>query len=67
MLINGCQDGKATPRLVEVLCPKCGEIAEVFVKMGGMPGLTGTLVSSETCACGYVFPAGTYLTEFQEA
>ena len=26
MLISGCQEGKATPRLVEVLCPVCGEI-----------------------------------------
>jgi len=67
MLINGCQDGKATPRLVEVLCPKCGEIVEVFVKMGGMPGLTGTLVSSEICSCGQILEMGTYLTEFQEA
>lgn len=67
MLINGCQDGKATPRLVEVLCPKCGEIVEVFVKMGGAAGQTGTLVSSETCVCGHVLEAGTYLTEYEEA
>ena len=25
MLINGCQEGKGTPRLTEVKCPKCGE------------------------------------------
>lgn len=67
MLINGCQDGKYTPRLVEVVCPDCGEIVDVFVQMGGMPGLTGTLVSDETCACGYVFRQGTYLTEHEEA
>ena len=67
MLINGCQDGKHTPRLVEVLCPNCGEIVDVFVKMGGMPGLTGTLVSSETCVCGHVLGEGTYLTEYEEA
>ena len=24
MLLNGCQEGKATPRLVEVKCPRCG-------------------------------------------
>ena len=35
MLINGCQEGKATPRLVEVKCPNCGECIEVFVLMGG--------------------------------
>ena len=34
-LINGCQEGKGTPRLVEVKCPKCGDWGEVFVKMGG--------------------------------
>jgi len=67
MLIDGCQDGKHTPRLVEVLCPKCGEIVDVFVQMGGMPGLTGTLVSSEVCVCGHVLEMGTYLTEFEEA
>lgn len=67
MLINGCQDGKATPRLVEVLCPKCAEIVEVFVKMGGAAGQTGTLVSDEICVCGHVLAAGTYLTEYREA
>ena len=35
MVIRGCQEGKVTPRLQEVKCPKCGEIVEVFVKMGG--------------------------------
>ena len=24
-LISGCQEGKGTPRLAEVKCPKCGE------------------------------------------
>ena len=65
MLIDGCQDGKHTPRLVEVLCPNCGEIVDVFVHMGA--GMTGTLVSDETCSCGFVFLQGTYLSEFQEA
>ena len=32
MLLNGCQEGKATPRLMEVKCPRCGEIVEVFQK-----------------------------------
>ena len=41
MLLKGCQEGKGTPRLVEVKCPKCGEYVEVFVKMGGAPGQTG--------------------------
>ena len=67
MLLNGCQEGKGTPRLTEVLCPKYGGIVEVFVKMGGMAGLTGTLVSSEVCVCGHVLEMGTYVTEYQEA
>ena len=46
-LIKGCQDGKATPRLVEVRCPKCGAWVEVFVLMGGAIGKTGTLASDE--------------------
>lgn len=66
MLINGCQEGKGTPRLTEVLCPRCGEIVEVFVKMGGAPGQMGTLVSSEVCACGRVLTAGSYLSEYEE-
>jgi len=67
MLINGCQEGKATPRLVEVLCPRCGEIVEVFVLMGGAPGKTGTLSADEICSCGTTLPAGSYLTDYEEA
>ena len=65
MLIKGCQDGKATPRLLEVKCPKCGEWVEVFVRMGGMPGMTGTLASDETCVCGHVLPAGSYAEAYE--
>ena len=64
-LISGCQEGKGTPRLAEVKCPSCGEMVEVFVKMGGDVGQTGTLVSSEACHCGYVLPAGSYETEYE--
>lgn len=63
-LISGCQEGKATPRLAEVRCPQCGETVEVFVKMGGEIGKTGTLVSDESCGCGFVFRAGTYEKEY---
>ena len=66
MLINGCQEGKGTPRLVEVKCPRCGNWVEVFVKMGGAIGETGTLVADETCECGYVLSGGSYLTEFEQ-
>lgn len=66
MLINGCQEGKGTPRLTEVRCPKCGEYVEVFVKMGGVIGETGTLASDETCACGHILPAGSYETAYEQ-
>ena len=66
MLLNGCQEGKGTPRLAEVRCPKCGEYVEVFIKMGGAIGETGTLVSDETCACGQVLPAGSYVTDYEQ-
>ena len=64
-LINGCQEGKGTPRLVEVKCPNCGEYVEVFVKMGGAPGQTGTLASDEVCTCGHILPAGSYATDYE--
>ena len=64
MLLKGCQEGKGTPRLTEVKCPRCGQWVEVFVKMGGAIGQTGTLVSSETCDCGYVLKMGSYETEY---
>ena len=51
-LINGCHEGKETPKLVEVKCPGCGEYVEVFVKMGGAPGQTGTLIADETADTG---------------
>ena len=65
MLINGCQEGKGTPRLTEVTCPKCGQTVEVFVLMGGPIGKTGTLASDETCDSGHVLPAGSYETDYQ--
>lgn len=64
-LIKGCQEGKATPRLVEVKCPRCGEYVEVFVLMGGAVGKTGTLASDERCQCGYLLPAGSYQTDYE--
>lgn len=67
MLLNGCQEGKLTPRLVEVKCPVCGAMVEVFVRMGGPIGQTGTLVASEICSCGHVLPAGTPETAYAPA
>ena len=66
MLINGCQEGKGTPRLTEVKCPKCGENVEVFVIMGGPIGKTGTLAGDETCPCGHILPAGSYETDYEK-
>ena len=66
MLINGCQEGKGTPRLTEVKCPRCGEWVEVFVVMGGPVGKTGTLASDEACACGHILPAGSYETDYKQ-
>ena len=65
MLLKGCQEGKGTPRLVEVRCPKCGQWVEVFVKMGGAIGQTGTLAADEICQCGHVLAAGTYESEYE--
>ncbi len=65
MLINGCQEGKVTPKLVEIQCPSCKAVLEVFVRMGGAIGETGTMASDETCEeCGAMIPAGSHLTDY---
>ena len=66
MLLDGCQEGKHTPRLEEVKCPRCGEYVEVFVIMGGGAGQTGTLAASETCSCGCVLAAGSFESEYEK-
>ena len=67
-ILNGCQEGKATPKLMEVICPKCGAIMEIFVRMGGDAGQTGTLVEQARCdACGYVAEEGTEAASFRKA
>ena len=66
MLLNGCHEGKMTPKLTEVRCPRCGEWVEVFVKLGGAPGQTGTLVEEEVCACGFVLEAGSYASDYED-
>ena len=65
MVLDGCHEGKHTPRLSEVKCPNCGEFVDVFVIMGGRPGQTGTLYSDETCTCGFVLKAGTYEKDYE--
>lgn len=66
MVLDGCHEGKHTPKLTEVRCPKCGEWVEVFIKLGGAPGQTGTLVSTEVCACGEILPAGSCETDYEQ-
>ena len=63
MLLNGCHEGKHTPRLLEVKCPRCGQWVEVFIRMGA--AATGTLAADEQCECGYVLPEGSYETEYE--
>ena len=66
MLLDGCHEGKHTPRLMEVRCPKCGEWVDIFVIMGGAPGKTGTLAASEKCECGYELPMGSYASDYED-
>ena len=66
MLLDGCHEGKHTPKLTEVPCPSCGEWVEVFVKMGGSPTETGRLISDETCTCGCVLKAGTCESDYRQ-
>lgn len=65
-LLAGCHEGKHTPRLSEVKCPRCGKYVDVFVLMGGPAGKTGTLAADETCPCGCVLPAGSYETDYEQ-
>ncbi|MBO7709870.1 MAG: hypothetical protein J6S83_05345 [Lachnospiraceae bacterium] len=65
-ILAGCQEGKLTPKLMEVKCPKCGQVMEIFVYMGGDAGLTGTLKEDAKCeTCGYVAAEGTPASEFE--
>lgn len=66
MLLDGCQEGKHTPRLTEVRCPKCGAYVEIFVMLGGKAGVTGTLMSNEVCVCGHILPAGSYASDYED-
>ena len=65
MLLDGCKEGKHTPRLSEVKCPQCGDWVDVFVIMGGCPGQTGTLAHDETCEYGYILPCGSYESDYK--
>ena len=65
-LLKGCQEGKGPPRLVELKCPQCGEMVDVFVRMGGAIGKTGTLAADEVCTCGHLLPEGSFVTDYEE-
>ncbi|MDO4321691.1 MAG: hypothetical protein Q4C61_04110 [Lachnospiraceae bacterium] len=66
-VLRGCQEGKTTPKMVEVKCPKCGEMIEVFVKMGGALGESGTLAADEKCpGCDFVAEEGTPVASFEQ-
>ena len=65
-VLDGCHEGKHTPRLTEVKCPNCGQWVDVFVHMGGRPGQTGTLASDEKCVCGHILPAGSYESDYEQ-
>ena len=64
-ILNGCQEGKATPKLVEVKCPSCGDAIELFVKMGGSASETGRTAGDAVCEkCGYTVPDGSDASSF---
>ena len=57
--LKGCQEGKITPKLIEVNCPECGALMEMFVRMGGDIESSGRLVARAVCEnCGYVAEEG---------
>ena len=66
MLLKGCREGKGTPRLAEVKCPKCGAWVAVFVKMGGAIGETAMLTSNQKCTCGNILPTGSYESDYEQ-
>ena len=62
MAFEGCQEGKATPKLQEIKCPKCGADMEIFVAM--QDSQAGTLAEDAVCdKCGYTIQAGTPVSE----
>ena len=65
-ILAGCQEGKATPKLTEVKCPQCGDVIELFVRMGGGVNETGRTVGDGACEkCGYAVPEGSSISEFE--
>ncbi len=52
-ILDGCQEGKKTPVLREISCPKCGETVEIFLKDGK------TVADAECPGCGNKIPEKT--------
>lgn len=66
-VLSGCQDGKTTPKLMEVACPQCSGVLEIFVRMGGSATETGRLAADAVCdQCGYSAQAGMDAAQFKE-
>ena len=66
-VFSGCQEGKQTPKLVEVICPVCGEIIELFVRQDSAED-TGRTRGEAVCEkCGYKVEEGTALSDFKLA
>ena len=64
MAFEGCQEGKSTPKLQEIKCPKCGADMEIFVSM--QDSQAGTLAEEAKCdKCGYTVAAGTPVSEIK--
>jgi len=65
-VLKGCQEGKATPKLVEVKCPACGAEMEVFVAMGDSE-LAGRTTAEEKCpSCGKAVAEGTPIDDLEK-
>ena len=57
--MSGCHDARNAITILEVICPKCGEIIEAF----GMDGKVRTDAKCEEC--GHVIPLGTPVEELE--
>ena len=67
-LLSGCQEGKQTPKLTEVICPECGEVIEVFVRQGGNGEDAGRTRDDAVCdKCGYTIPDGSKIGDYKLA
>lgn len=65
-ILAGCQEGKVTPMLMEVKCPGCGSLLEIFVRMGGDLHQTGRLVVDSPCGkCGFNAAEGTSASSYE--